>query len=102
MKMADDASAPTVTLRQQPFASAEKLQAVVAETYRTLKRCKADVQRSMALYLANRDTEFILFKPIKVRGAPPLPAPAKPFSSTCTPLRLSLYPLNSKMKCCGI
>ena len=75
MKMADDASAPTVTLRQQPFASAEKLQAVVAETYRTLKRCKVDVQRSMALYLANRDTEFILFKPIKVRRAPPPPPP---------------------------
>ena len=75
MKMADDASAPTVTLRQQPFASAEKLQTVVAETYRTLKRCKVDVQRSMALYLANRDTEFILFKPIKVRRAPPPPPP---------------------------
>ncbi|XP_012943983.2 conserved oligomeric Golgi complex subunit 3 [Aplysia californica] len=55
-----------VTLRQQPFASPEKLHDVTAETYRNIKAKLALVQRSMALYLANRDTEAILFRPIKV------------------------------------
>ena len=64
--MREDASAPNVTLRQQPFAVPEKLHDIVAETYRNLKNKKGDIQKSMSLYLANRDTEFILFKPIKV------------------------------------
>ncbi|XP_060063849.1 conserved oligomeric Golgi complex subunit 3-like [Ylistrum balloti] len=55
-----------VTLRQQPFATPEKLHDVIAETYRNLKTRLPTVQRSMALYLANRDTEVILFKPVKV------------------------------------
>ena len=67
LRMRGDASAPHVTLRQQPFALPEKVQASVADTYRNLKTRKLEVQRSMALYLANRDTEHILFKPIKVR-----------------------------------
>lgn len=55
-----------VSLRLQPFASPEKVHDVVMETYRRLKKRKLEVQRSMTLYLANRDTEYILFKPIKV------------------------------------
>ena len=66
LRMRSDTSAPRVTLRQQPFALPEKVQATVADTYRNLKSRKLDVQRSMTLYLANRDTEHILFKPIKV------------------------------------
>ncbi len=57
---------PRVALRSQPFASPEKLHDIVAETYRNLKNRKSNVQKSMALYLANKDTEYILFKPIKV------------------------------------
>ena len=64
--MREDPRAPQVSLRTQPFASPEKVQEVVAETYRNLKNRKGEVQRSMGLYLANKDTEFILFKPIKV------------------------------------
>ena len=55
-----------VSLRLQPFASSSKVHDVVMETYQRLKKRKLDVQRGMMLYLANRDTEYILFKPIKV------------------------------------
>ena len=64
--MREDPRAPQVSLRTQPFAIPEKVQEVIAETYRNLKNRKGEVQRSMGLYLANKDTEFILFKPIKV------------------------------------
>lgn len=55
-----------VQLRLQPFATADKLRDVVADTYRQLKQQHVDIQRKMSLYLANKDTEFILFKPVKV------------------------------------
>lgn len=55
-----------VSLRTQPFAAPEKLHDVVAETYKLVKKSVPSVHRSMALYLANRETEIILFKPIKV------------------------------------
>ncbi|KAK3602139.1 hypothetical protein CHS0354_036880 [Potamilus streckersoni] len=55
-----------VTLRQQPFATPEKVHDNVAETYKIMKTKLVVVRRSMSLYLANRDTEMILFKPIKV------------------------------------
>lgn len=56
-----------VSLHDQPFASPEKVHDVVAQTYRNLKQRKSDIQESMSLYLANKDTEHILFRPIKVR-----------------------------------
>lgn len=55
-----------ITLRQQPFAVPEKIHDVVAETYKTIKTKLPVVQRSMSLYLANKDTEAILFRPVKV------------------------------------
>ena len=55
-----------IQLRHQPFASTEKVRDIVADTYRQLKQRRVDIQRKMSLYLANRDTEFILFKPMKV------------------------------------
>jgi len=64
--MSEDGAAGCVHLRHQPFAGAEKLRDVVADTYRQLKQRRVDIQRKMSLYLANRDTEFILFKPVKV------------------------------------
>ena len=64
-EMAEDGSG-RVQLRLQPFASAERLRDIVVDTYRQLKQCRVDIQRKMSLYLANRDTEFILFKPMKV------------------------------------
>jgi hypothetical protein len=66
LKMNEDENAPTVELRNQPFASPEKLHDVTAETYRLLKNKVPVILRAMVLYLANKDTEYILFKPIKV------------------------------------
>ncbi|XP_076454216.1 conserved oligomeric Golgi complex subunit 3-like [Babylonia areolata] len=57
---------PRVVLRTQPFALPEKVHDVATETYRNIKTRLSGVQRSMSLYLANRDTEAILFRPIKV------------------------------------
>ena len=65
-QMKNEAGAPKASLRLQPFASPEKLQETVSLTYRNLKNRVTDVHRGMALYLANKDTEYILFKPIKV------------------------------------
>lgn len=61
----EDGSA-RVVLRTQPFATAEKVHDVAMETYRNIKTRLPGLQRSMALYLANRDTEAILFRPVKV------------------------------------
>ena len=55
-----------VSVRQQPFAVPEKVHDIVTLTYKNLKSQKPEVQKSMALYLANKDTEYILFRPIKV------------------------------------
>lgn len=66
LKMASEAGGGKVAVRQQPFAQTDKVQTVVAETYRVLKTRKCVIQKSMSLYLANRDTEYILFRPIKV------------------------------------
>lgn len=35
-------------------------------TYRVMKSKLPSTLQSMSLYLANRDTEFILFKPVRV------------------------------------
>jgi hypothetical protein len=55
-----------IVLRTQPFAMPEKVHDVAMETYKNIKTRLPGLQRSMALYLANRDTEAILFRPIKV------------------------------------
>ncbi|XP_037089433.1 conserved oligomeric Golgi complex subunit 3-like [Pollicipes pollicipes] len=50
----------------QPLPPAETVAAAVTETQRLIKTHLPDIQQSMQLYLANRETEFILFKPVKV------------------------------------
>ena len=67
LEMKKEEAGAKVSLRQQPFASPENLQNVVAQSWKTLKANKSKVQESMALYLANKDTEYILLKPVKVR-----------------------------------
>ncbi|XP_052784576.1 conserved oligomeric Golgi complex subunit 3-like isoform X2 [Mya arenaria] len=66
INMGEDENIKHVSLRTQPFAAPEKLHDIVAETYKLVKKSIPNVHRSMALYLANRETEIILFKPIKV------------------------------------
>ena len=64
--MKDQEEVRGVTLKQQPFATPEKVHDTVAETYRNIKTRLPNIHKSMALYLANKDTEVILFKPVKV------------------------------------
>ena len=45
----------------------ENVRKVVSETYMLLKSKLTSTLQSMALFLANKDTEYILFKPVKVR-----------------------------------
>lgn len=64
--VADD---KTLTVPQQEFGNAKFVADIVSETLKNMKTKVPEIQRSMQLYLANRETEFILFRPIKVRKA---------------------------------
>ncbi|XP_023271573.1 conserved oligomeric Golgi complex subunit 3 [Seriola lalandi dorsalis] len=56
---------PTYSLSQQPWAQPVKINDIVMATYRVMKSKLPSTLQSMSLYLANRDTEFILFKPVR-------------------------------------
>nr|Q8CI04.3 RecName: Full=Conserved oligomeric Golgi complex subunit 3; Short=COG complex subunit 3; AltName: Full=Component of oligomeric Golgi complex 3 [Mus musculus]AAH38030.1 Cog3 protein [Mus musculus] len=56
---------PKYTLSQQPWAQPAKVNDLVATAYKTIKTKLPLTLRSMALYLSNKDTEFILFKPVR-------------------------------------
>lgn len=55
-------------LRQSVWASPQQISSVIQETQRLIKSKLPMLQRSMQLYLSNRDTEFIIFRPIRVRS----------------------------------
>lgn len=48
------------------FVFLAKINDLVTATYRVMKSKLPSTLQSMSLYLANRDTEFILFKPVRV------------------------------------
>lgn len=52
-------------LRQTPWASPQQISGVIQESQRLIKSKLNGLQRAMLLYLANKDTEFILFRPIR-------------------------------------
>uniref|UniRef100_A0A8C6W532 Conserved oligomeric Golgi complex subunit 3 n=1 Tax=Nannospalax galili TaxID=1026970 RepID=A0A8C6W532_NANGA len=56
---------PKYTLSQQPWAQPVKVNDLVATAYKTIKAKLPLTLRSMSLYLSNKDTEFILFKPVR-------------------------------------
>uniref|UniRef100_A0A4W3J795 Conserved oligomeric Golgi complex subunit 3 n=1 Tax=Callorhinchus milii TaxID=7868 RepID=A0A4W3J795_CALMI len=56
---------PKYLLAQQPWAQPAKINDVVASTYKTIKNKLPPILRSLSLYLSNKDTEFILFKPVR-------------------------------------
>ncbi|XP_023369357.1 conserved oligomeric Golgi complex subunit 3 isoform X3 [Otolemur garnettii] len=56
---------PKYTLSQQPWAQPAKVSDLVATAYKTIKAKLPVTLRSMSLYLSNKDTEFILFKPVR-------------------------------------
>lgn len=53
-------------VKQQEFAQPKAIQEKVHETLVKIKKDLPLFQQSMALYLANADTQFVLYKPIKV------------------------------------
>ncbi|XP_011210557.2 conserved oligomeric Golgi complex subunit 3 [Bactrocera dorsalis] len=63
-----DATAATkvnYALRQSAWASPQQISSTIQETQRLIKSKLSSLQRSMQLYLSNRDTEFIIFRPIR-------------------------------------
>nr|CAG4645392.1 EOG090X02EM [Lynceus sp. MCZ IZ 141354] len=59
------AANPEGSLKLQAFAKAEIIGEIVGETHKLLRTRLPSIQRSLQLYLANRETEFILFRPVK-------------------------------------
>lgn len=51
---------------QHEFLKPQVLAGILSTAQRNIKTKLPEIQRSMQLYLANRETEFILFRPIKV------------------------------------
>ncbi len=58
----------TLNISREPWGTPDALQRAASQAQRELKKHFPVVQRAMQLYLANRETEFILFRPIRVRG----------------------------------
>ncbi|CAG4986238.1 unnamed protein product [Parnassius apollo] len=56
---------PVEQLKTQPWATPEEMAVAVKEAQKRIKTHLAPLQRSMQLYLANKETEFILFRPIR-------------------------------------
>ncbi|XP_046853016.1 conserved oligomeric Golgi complex subunit 3-like [Xenia sp. Carnegie-2017] len=52
-------------LKHQHFAKPENVRRLVSESYMLLKSKIPSTLQIMSLYLANKDTEYILFKPVK-------------------------------------
>ena len=55
-------AADTTGLKQQPFAQPDAVRNYSGESQKYLRTRLPVVQRSLQLYLANRETEFILFR----------------------------------------
>lgn len=55
----------TISFKQQPWADPEEISVLVNESQKNIKTKVPEIQKSMQLYLANRETEFILFRPIR-------------------------------------
>lgn len=54
------------TFEEHEFLKPQVLAGILSAAQRNIKSKIPEIQRSMQLYLANRETEFILFRPIKV------------------------------------
>ncbi|KAM8975629.1 conserved oligomeric Golgi complex subunit 3 isoform 2-T2 [Pelodytes ibericus] len=65
LKIMASQGGPKYSLSTQPWAQPAKINDLVSSTYKTMKTKLPLTLRSMSLYLANKDTEFILFKPVR-------------------------------------
>lgn len=66
MKSEEGEKLKDVQLKNQQFAIPSTVGTTVRETQKLMKNVLPVLQRSMQLYLANKDTESILYRPIKV------------------------------------
>lgn len=57
---------PGMILRQTPWAAPQQISSLIQESQRNIKSKLDAIQKAMQLYLSNKDTEFILFRPIRV------------------------------------
>ncbi|KAJ8962991.1 hypothetical protein NQ314_005630, partial [Rhamnusium bicolor] len=62
---AENAPSQDLTVAGQDFGKPDVIAGVLSEAQKNMKIKIPEIQRSMQLYLANRETEFILFRPIK-------------------------------------
>ncbi|CAH1973018.1 unnamed protein product [Acanthoscelides obtectus] len=62
---AENAPNQELTVAGQDFGKANVVAGIVSEAQKNIKSKIPEIQRSMQLYLANRETEFILFRPVK-------------------------------------
>lgn len=62
------ATTPTseLNMKLRKWASPQMISGIMQEAQRNIKGKLKELQRSMQLYLSNSDTEFILFRPIRV------------------------------------
>ena len=57
---------PQAKLSTNPWGQPETVRDVVTQSQRNIKKRFPAIQRSLRLYLCNKETEFILFRPIRV------------------------------------
>lgn len=62
---AENAAKQDLKVANQDFGKPGTVAQIVKDAQQNIKKRIPEVQRSLQLYLANRETEFILFKPIK-------------------------------------
>ena len=55
-----------IVLKNQPFATPEKIGECVSQVFHDIRSRLPTLQVDLHLYLANRDTEFILLKPVRL------------------------------------
>ncbi|KAK7079194.1 Golgi transport complex subunit 3 [Halocaridina rubra] len=65
LQMNKEENVKPILLKNQPFAVPEKVADIISSCQKNIRSHLPNIQRSMQLYLANRDTEFILFKPVR-------------------------------------
>lgn len=65
VQMNSDLNATKTLLKQQAFAKPEKLQDIIAENYKDMRKKLTVLNTSMSLYLNNKDVEQIILKRIK-------------------------------------
>ncbi|KAL1505167.1 hypothetical protein ABEB36_004789 [Hypothenemus hampei] len=61
----ENGTSTDLTVKAQSYGQPEYVAGLIKDAQKNIKTRIPEIQRSMQLYLANRETEFILFRPIK-------------------------------------